>query len=225
MGPWIRMVPLISFSGLHPTTGSLHDPLLVLDGLEASGIRLKCLSERLFSEVKVLWTDGRGRNITGNALSTDTSGNAGSSIVLRPGSGNAVSCRIVDSLGKTSTESSVLIAESFFPTVSLWLPAFVMILLFGVFLLLAAVYKLRINQKATDQEKNAQKQIQEDIEEFKMELEEVQEKFQKENQEMTTKIGEKIPQLGEFREFRVLGLWKKKHFRGKIGATLRGWGW
>ncbi|XP_029814733.1 butyrophilin subfamily 3 member A1 [Manacus vitellinus] len=222
MGPWIRMVPLIAFSGLHPTTGSLHDPLLVLDGLEDSGIRLKCLSERLFSEVKVLWVDGKGRNITGNPLSTDTSGNAGSSLVLKAGSGNAVSCRIVDSLGKTSTESSVVITESFFPTISLWLPAFVMILLFGIFLLLAAVYKLRINQKATDQEKNAQKQIQEDIEEFKMELEEVQEKFQKENQEMTTKIGEKIPQLGEFQEFRGFGApEKKKHFRGKIWATLR----
>ncbi|XP_027486979.1 butyrophilin subfamily 2 member A1-like isoform X1 [Corapipo altera] len=195
MGPWIRMIPLIAFSGLHPTTGSIHDPLLILDGLEDSGIRLKCLSERLFSEVKVLWMDGKGRNITGNPLSTDTSGNAGSSIVLKPGSGNAVSCRIIDSLGKTSTESSVIITESFFPTISLWLPAFVMILLFGIFLVLAAVYKLRINQKATDQEKNAQKQIQEDIEEFKMELEEVQEKFQKENQEMTTKIEQIQAQL------------------------------
>ncbi|KFW87103.1 hypothetical protein N305_06998, partial [Manacus vitellinus] len=67
-----------------------HDPLLVLDGLEDSGIRLKCLSERLFSEVKVLWVDGKGRNITGNLLSTDTSGNAGSSLVLKAGSGNAV---------------------------------------------------------------------------------------------------------------------------------------
>ncbi|XP_027486980.1 butyrophilin subfamily 2 member A2-like isoform X2 [Corapipo altera] len=177
MGPWIRMIPLIAFSGLHPTTGSIHDPLLILDGLEDSGIRLKCLSERLFSEVKVLWMDGKGRNITGNPLSTDTSGNAGSSIVLKPGSGNAVSCRIIDSLGKTSTESSVIITESFFPTISLWLPAFVMILLFGIFLVLAAVYKLRINQKATDQEKNAQKQIQE------------------ENQEMTTKIEQIQAQL------------------------------
>ncbi|XP_039247311.1 butyrophilin subfamily 3 member A2-like [Pipra filicauda] len=225
MGPWIRMVPLLAFSGLHPTTGSVHDPLLVLDGLEDSGIHLKCLSERLFSEVKVLWMDGKGRNITGSALSTDTSGNAGSSIVLKAGSGNAVSCRVVDSLGKTSTESSVVIAESFFPTVSLWLPAFVMLLLLGIFLLLAAVYKLRSNQKATDQEKNAQKQIQEDIEEFKMELEEVQEKFQKENQEMTTKIGEKIPQLGEFREFWVFGAPEKKALSGENWGRFEGWGW
>ncbi|XP_027529609.1 butyrophilin subfamily 2 member A1-like isoform X2 [Neopelma chrysocephalum] len=186
MGPWIRIVPLVAFSGLHPTTGSIHDPLLVLDGLEDSGIRLKCLSERLLSEVEVLWVDGKGRNITGNPLGTDTSGNAGSSIVLKPGFGNAVSCRIVDNLGKTSTESSVVIAESFFPTISPWLPAFVMILLFGIFLVLAAVYKIRTNQKATDQE---------NIEEFKMELEEVQEKFQKENQEMTTKIEQIQAQL------------------------------
>ncbi|KAJ7396334.1 butyrophilin subfamily 2 member A1-like isoform X7 [Pitangus sulphuratus] len=132
MGPWIGILAFIPLlSRLHPTMGSFHGPLLVLDGLEDSGIRLKCLSERLFSEVQVLWMDGKGRNITGNPLSTDTAGNAGSSIVLTPGSGNAVSCRIVDSLGKTSRESSIVIA------------AFVMILLFGIFLVLAAVYKLR----------------------------------------------------------------------------------
>ncbi|XP_027765272.1 butyrophilin subfamily 3 member A1-like [Empidonax traillii] len=201
-------------------SGNFHGPLLVLDGLEDSGIRLKCLSERLFSEVQVLWMDGKGRNITGNPLSTDTAGNAGSSIVLTPGSGNAVSCRIIDSLGKTSTESSIVIAESFFPAISPWLPAFVMILLFGIFLVLAAVYKLRINKKAMDREKNAQKQIQEDIEDLKMELEEVQEKFQKENQEMESKIGEKIPQLGEFREFWGFGAQGKK--KKKQQNTLGG---
>lgn len=82
-----------------------------MDDYEDGGIRLKCLSERLFSEAQLLWTDSRGDNITGTPLSADT-GTAGvsSSIVLKAGSGNSMSCRILDKQLKTSTESSVAIA-------------------------------------------------------------------------------------------------------------------
>ncbi|XP_009474647.1 PREDICTED: butyrophilin subfamily 1 member A1-like [Nipponia nippon] len=92
--------------------GGGHDPLLVLDGYEDDGIRLKCFSERLFSEVQVLWTDGRGDNVTGTPLTTGTTtANTSSSIILKPGSGNSVSCKIIDKLLKTTTESSVVVAE------------------------------------------------------------------------------------------------------------------
>lgn len=82
-----------------------------MDDYEDGGIRLKCLSERLFSEAQLLWTDSRGDNITGTPLSADT-GTAGvsSSIFLKAGSGNSMSCRILDKQLKTSTESSVAIA-------------------------------------------------------------------------------------------------------------------
>ncbi|XP_009328516.1 PREDICTED: butyrophilin subfamily 3 member A3-like [Pygoscelis adeliae] len=104
---------LLLVSTHHPTAGIGHDPLLVLDGYEDGGIRLKCFSERLFSEVQVLWTDGRGDNITGTPLTTGTTtANTSSSIILKPGSGNSVSCKIIDKLLKTSTESSVVIAEN-----------------------------------------------------------------------------------------------------------------
>lgn len=93
------------------SVGVGHDPLLVVDDYEDGGIRLKCLSERLFSEAQLLWTDSRGDNITGTPLSADT-GTAGvsSSIILKAGSGNSMSCRILDKQLKTSTESSVAIA-------------------------------------------------------------------------------------------------------------------
>ncbi|XP_010183608.1 PREDICTED: butyrophilin subfamily 1 member A1-like [Mesitornis unicolor] len=104
---------LVLVSTHHPTAGGGHDPLLVLDGYENDGIRLKCFSERLFSEVQVLWTDGRGDNVTGTPLTTNTTtANASSTIILKPGSGNSVSCKIIDKLLKTSTESSVVIAEN-----------------------------------------------------------------------------------------------------------------
>ncbi|KAM9168533.1 butyrophilin subfamily 3 member A3-like [Mergus octosetaceus] len=126
-----------------------HDPLLVVDDYEDDGIRLKCFSERLFSQVQMLWTDSRGNNITGTPLTTGTStANVSSSIILKPGSGNSVSCKIIDKLLKTSTESSVVIADVFFPVTSPWLAAFVVILLLSVFLVIAAFYKLREFWKA-----------------------------------------------------------------------------
>ncbi|XP_055663615.1 butyrophilin subfamily 2 member A1-like [Falco peregrinus] len=137
----------------HPTAGVGHDPLLVLDGYEDSGIRMKCFSERLFAQVQLLWTDGRGDNITGTPLTSGTTtGNAGSSIILKPGSGNSMSCKIIDKLLKTSTESSVVIADVFFPATSPWLTAFVMLLLLSIFLVIAAIYKLRKNEKTITRE-------------------------------------------------------------------------
>ncbi|KFR07655.1 hypothetical protein N306_01859, partial [Opisthocomus hoazin] len=82
---------LVLVSTHHPTAGGGHDPLLVLDGYEGNGIQLKCFSKRLLSEVQVLWTDGRGNNVTGTPLTTGTiTANASSSIILKPGSGNSV---------------------------------------------------------------------------------------------------------------------------------------
>ncbi|KFU92724.1 hypothetical protein M959_12111, partial [Chaetura pelagica] len=65
-----------------------HDPLLVLDGYEDGGIRLKCFSERSFAEVQVLWRDGQGGTTSGTPVATTA--NATSSIVLKPGAGNSM---------------------------------------------------------------------------------------------------------------------------------------
>ncbi|XP_021237345.1 butyrophilin subfamily 1 member A1-like [Numida meleagris] len=146
---------LVLVSTHQPTAGVGHDPLLVVDDYEDGGIRLKCLSERLFSEAQLLWTDSRGENITGTPLSADTTtASVSSSIILKAGSGNSVSCKIIDKLQKTSTESSVVIADkyelpayAFFPSTSPWLAAFVVILLLSIFLVLAAIYKIRKNNK------------------------------------------------------------------------------
>ncbi|XP_074875451.1 butyrophilin subfamily 2 member A1-like [Buteo buteo] len=190
---------LVLVSTHHPTAGGGHDPLLVLDGYEADGIHLKCLSERSFAEVQVLWTDGRGDNVTGTPLTTDTTtANASSSIILKPGSGSSVTCKIIDKLLKTSTESSVAIADVFFPDTSPWLPAFVVILLSSIFLVIAAIHKLRKDNKTTTREKNAQKEIQKEISQLKDELAEEHDRFQKENLDMSIKI-EKIQNELEFR--------------------------
>ncbi|XP_075594619.1 LOW QUALITY PROTEIN: butyrophilin subfamily 2 member A1-like [Balearica regulorum gibbericeps] len=190
---------LILVSTQHPAAGGGHDPLLVLDGYEDDGIRVKCFSERLFSEVQVWWTDGKGDNVTGTPLTTGTTtANASSSIIVKPGSGNSVSCKIIDKLLKTSTESSAVIADVFFPATSPWLAAFVVILLLSVFLVIAAVYKLRKNNKTTTREKNAEKEIQKEIDELQVELDEETARFKNENQDLLSKI-EKVQNELEFR--------------------------
>ncbi|XP_028942538.1 LOW QUALITY PROTEIN: butyrophilin subfamily 2 member A1, partial [Antrostomus carolinensis] len=164
---------LVLVSTHHPTAGGGHDPLLVLDGYEDDGIRVKCFSARLFAEVQVLWTDGRGDNVTGTPLTTSTTtANATSSIILKPGSGNSVSCKIIDKLLKTSTESSVVIADVFFPATSPWLSAFVVMLLLSILLVIAAIYKFRKNKKTTTRE--TQMEIKKEIDQLKKELEKVQ---------------------------------------------------
>uniref|UniRef100_A0A8C5TJ01 B30.2/SPRY domain-containing protein n=1 Tax=Malurus cyaneus samueli TaxID=2593467 RepID=A0A8C5TJ01_9PASS len=183
--------------GFFPSLGSVGTvpaPLLILEGPEQDGIRLRCLSERPFATVRLLWTDGNGENLTGIALPTDT-GNAGSSLLLRPGSGNSASCRIIDPQLRTSSESSVVIADIFFPATSPWLPAFVMLLIIGIFLVLAAFYKLRRNSQIIARERKAQQEIQEEIEDLKGELEDEMEKFQKENQRMVKDIEQIQAQL------------------------------
>ncbi|OXB74360.1 UNVERIFIED_CONTAM: hypothetical protein H355_002425, partial [Colinus virginianus] len=157
-----------------------HDPLLVVEDYEDGGIRLKCLSQRLFSEAHLLWTDSKGDNITGTPLSADTStASVSSSIILKAGSGNSMSCKIIDKLLKTSTESSVAIADAFFPSTSPWLAAFVVILLLSIFLVLAAVYKIRSNNKEVTRAQNAQNEIQQ---------EEQKKKFRDENEDTEKKI-------------------------------------
>ncbi|XP_046760774.1 butyrophilin subfamily 2 member A1-like isoform X7 [Gallus gallus] len=180
---------LVLASRHQPTAGVGHDPLLVVDDYEDGGIRLKCLSERLFSEAQLLWTDSRGDNITGTPLSADT-GTAGvsSSIVLKAGSGNSMSCRILDKQLKTSTESSVAIADAFFPSTSPWLAAFVVILLLSMFLVLAAIYKIRNNNKEITRAQNARKQIEQDIDELKRKLDEQGRRFEKENEDAEKRI-------------------------------------
>ncbi|EMP26986.1 Erythroid membrane-associated protein [Chelonia mydas] len=106
---------LVLALALHSTAGNSHEPLIVLDNYEDNGIRVTCFSERRFSDVQVLWTDSKGHNLTGSPItptSNTDEASAKSSILLKSGSDNAISCNIIDNVLKTSTESTVVIAEN-----------------------------------------------------------------------------------------------------------------
>ncbi|XP_062368551.1 butyrophilin subfamily 2 member A1-like, partial [Cinclus cinclus] len=161
---------LLVLSTLHPIIGTIPEPLLVLEGSERAGIRLRCLSEQPFPEIRLLWSGADGLNLTGIPAPT-ADGNAGSSLLLRPGFGNAASCRALDPNLGTAAESSVVIADVFFPAPSPCLAPFLLLLLLALSLALAAAFRLRRNRRALAQDRKSQQRIQEEIEELRMELE------------------------------------------------------
>ncbi|KGL79238.1 Butyrophilin subfamily 3 member A3, partial [Tinamus guttatus] len=159
-------------------------------------------SERLFDEVHVLWTDSKGEDFMGTPLDDGTSdANASSSLLLKPGSGNSVSCKIIDKTLKTSTESSVVIADVFFPATSPWLAAFVVILLLSILLVIAATYKLRKNNKTTARALNAKRELEKEISQLKEQMDEEQNKSEKEIQEAEREL-EKARNEVEFMRIR-----------------------
>ncbi|XP_025903001.1 butyrophilin subfamily 2 member A1-like [Nothoprocta perdicaria] len=198
----LTAVIFILVSTHHPTAGRGHSPLIVLDDYEGNGIRLKCSSERLFSEVHMLWTDSKGENFTGTPLNAGASNaDASSSLLLQPESGNSVSCKIIDKTLKTSTESSVVIADVFFPATSPWLAAFVVILLLSILLVIAATYKLRKNNKTMARALNAKSELEKEISQLNERIVEEQIKSDKEIKEAENKV-EKARNELEFRRAR-----------------------
>ncbi|XP_056366184.1 uncharacterized protein LOC130262759 isoform X5 [Oenanthe melanoleuca] len=178
---------LLLLSVLHPIIGNVPEPLLVLEGRDRAGIRLRCVPERPFPQIRLLWSGAGGENLTGiaepegsgSAGNTGNTGSAGISLLLRPGSGNAASCRALDPQLGAAAESSVVIADVFFPGTSPWVAALALLLLLALSLALAAALRLRRDNQILAQERKSQQQIQEEIEELRMELEEEMGKFQR----------------------------------------------
>ncbi|XP_034613304.1 uncharacterized protein LOC117870311 [Trachemys scripta elegans] len=151
--PWTAAIQMMVLAlALHFTAGNSHEPLIVLDNYEDNGIRVTCFSETKFSDVQLFWTDSKGHNLTGSPITptSDTDeARAKSSILLKSGSDNAISCNVIDNVLKTSNESTVVIADVFFPATSPWMTAFIVILLISIALVSAAIYKLKKNNETT----------------------------------------------------------------------------
>ncbi|CAM4617010.1 unnamed protein product, partial [Lepidochelys olivacea] len=120
---------------------------IFLDDYAGQGIVLTCRSEGWFPEPQVLWLDSKGQNRTEKPTTISTKTPAGtytieSSINIEPGSDNEISCKIINSMLKTESESRVLISDVFFLTASPWMAALLVILFLSIALLAAVPYKL-----------------------------------------------------------------------------------
>ncbi|XP_074873910.1 butyrophilin subfamily 3 member A3-like [Carettochelys insculpta] len=183
--------------------GNSREPLLILENYEDNGIKIVCFADQSFSEVQVSWTDGKGRNLTGSPLTADNTDkdNAKSSMILKSGSDNTVSCNLIDNVQKNSISSTVVIADVFFPATSPWMTAFIMILLISIALVSAAIYKLKKNNETTALAVNDKKAIEDEIMKLTKETDTEKEKFDQAIQEIEQKYEKDLAEL-EFRRAR-----------------------
>ncbi|KAL8176307.1 UNVERIFIED_CONTAM: hypothetical protein K2H54_030620 [Gekko kuhli] len=140
----------------------------------------------LFPELQLLWVDGEGQELlAAPAIATPDDTNIASSVLLQPGSGNSVSCRIVSKSTKTSAGSaSVVIADIFFPSTSQWMIAFFVIVVLGIVVIIAIYYTLKKNRWKLALSENEQEAVEEETARLKIILEkeknESQEAFKEE---------------------------------------------
>ncbi|KAJ7313824.1 hypothetical protein JRQ81_005556 [Phrynocephalus forsythii] len=124
---------------------SIRSPLVVLDHYEGNGIRLTCKAEEIRSPelLQLSWVDNEGKELPTTLTFMDNTSIA-NSILLESGSGNAVSCRIMNKSSRTPLGStSLCIADTLFPSTSLCMVGFFVIAVASIVVIIATVYKLK----------------------------------------------------------------------------------
>ncbi|XP_076219614.1 butyrophilin subfamily 2 member A1-like [Aptenodytes patagonicus] len=129
-------------------------PSIFLRSHAKQGIGLTCHTAGWFPKPEVIWLDGQGQVRKELSTTKMTMMPAGlysviTSMNLKPGSDMEVSCRIVNNLLNTTSESRVLIADIFLPSISKWLIIFLVILCLSMVLISTVFSKLRSNHKKT----------------------------------------------------------------------------
>ncbi|XP_049653673.1 butyrophilin subfamily 2 member A1-like [Accipiter gentilis] len=129
-------------------------PSIFLRSHMKQGIGLTCHAVGWFPKPEVIWLDGQGHVRKELSTTKMTMMPAGlysvvTSMNLKPGSDMEVSCRIVNNVLNTTSESRVLISDIFFPSISKWLIIFLVILCLSMVLISTVFSKLRSNHKKT----------------------------------------------------------------------------
>nr|XP_014432719.2 butyrophilin subfamily 3 member A2-like [Pelodiscus sinensis] len=142
---------------------------IFLEHYAGQGINLACRTEGWFPEPRVLWLASKGENRTEKKTTIYTKSPAGtynieSSIHIEPGSNNEVSCKIINNVLNSSSESRVLISDVFFPTMSPWMTAFLVFLFLSIIVIMAVGYKLKKNNDTTSHSVNEKKKMEEEKE-------------------------------------------------------------
>ncbi|KAM9273608.1 butyrophilin subfamily 2 member A1-like [Morus bassanus] len=128
-------------------------PSIFLRNHMKQGIGLTCHAAGWFPKPEVVWLDGQGQIRKELSTTKMTMMPAGlysvvTSMNLKLGSDMDVSCRIVNNLLNTTSESRVLISDIFFPSISKWLIIFLVILCLSMVLISTVFSKLRSRLKA-----------------------------------------------------------------------------
>ncbi|CAM4666829.1 unnamed protein product [Caretta caretta] len=125
------------------------NPLISVESHQDGGIRMVCQSAGWYPEPKVLWRDLSGKELPSlsEAKSLRDSGlfETENSIIIKERSNQNLSCWIRNTVLNQEKESTVYIADSFFPSVNPWMVALSMILLvlFGFIGLTVYLFKIK----------------------------------------------------------------------------------
>nr|XP_042717736.1 butyrophilin subfamily 2 member A2-like isoform X1 [Chrysemys picta bellii] len=129
-------------------------PLISVEGYQDGGIRMVCRSAGWYPEPEVLWRDPSGQPLTSLSETKPRGANGlfetQSSIIITETSNQSLSCHIRNALLNQEKESTVYIADPFFPRVSPWMVALYVLLVISFVLIgvAAFLFKLRGNLHA-----------------------------------------------------------------------------
>ncbi|XP_004695693.1 PREDICTED: butyrophilin subfamily 1 member A1-like [Condylura cristata] len=117
-------------------------PQVHITGPEGDGVRVVCMALGWFPEPQVQWRDPRGEKIHefSEAYTKDSEGlfSVEAALVVRDSAVGSVTCSILNPTLGQEKEMTMVIPEPFFPRVSPWKPAFLVILPLLLLLLLGA---------------------------------------------------------------------------------------
>ncbi|CAM5158541.1 unnamed protein product [Eretmochelys imbricata] len=125
------------------------NPLISVASHQDGGIRMVCQSAGWYPEPKVLWRDLSGKELPSlsEAKSLGDSGlfETENSIIIKERSNQNLSCLIRNTILNQEKESTVYIADSFFPRVNPWMVALsvILLVLFGFIGLTVYLFKIK----------------------------------------------------------------------------------
>nr|XP_048674646.1 butyrophilin subfamily 1 member A1-like isoform X1 [Caretta caretta] len=125
------------------------NPLISVESHQDGGIRMVCQSAGWYPEPKVLWRDLSGQELPSlsEAKSLGDSGlfETENSIIIKERSNQNLSCLIRNTILNQEKESTVYIADSFFPRVNPWMVALsvILLVLFGFIGLTVYLFKIK----------------------------------------------------------------------------------
>ncbi|XP_044837335.1 butyrophilin subfamily 1 member A1-like [Mauremys mutica] len=125
------------------------NPVISVESHQDGGIRVVCQSAGWYPEPKVLWRDPSGQELPSlsEAKSLGDSGlfETENSIIIKERSNQNLSCWIRNTVLNQEKESTVYIADFFFPRVNPWMVALSVILpvLFGFIVLTVYLFKIK----------------------------------------------------------------------------------
>uniref|UniRef100_K7F4R4 Ig-like domain-containing protein n=1 Tax=Pelodiscus sinensis TaxID=13735 RepID=K7F4R4_PELSI len=124
-------------------------PLISVQGHQNGGIRVVCQSAGWYPKPEMLWRDHIGHLLTSLSEAISQVDNdlfrTESSIIMREHANQSLSCCIRNTLLNQEKESTIHIADSFFPRVSPWMVAliFILLVLFGFMGLTVYLFKIK----------------------------------------------------------------------------------